>query len=100
MRVEGMDCASCAVTVEKRVGQIPGAHRATVNFAAGRLDAEHNPDLALREIEKAVKDAGYGVSRAEEAARTPFWRTPRAVSVFASGLLFALGLVLGLATWT
>ncbi len=52
MRVEGMDCASCAATVEKHVGQSPGARRATVNFAAGRLDAEHNPDLALREIEK------------------------------------------------
>jgi Cd2+/Zn2+-exporting ATPase len=98
VRVEGMDCASCAATVEKRVGQLPGVHRATVNFAAGRLDAEHDLGLALQEIEKAVKDAGYGVSRAEEAARTPFWRTPRAVSVFASGLLFALGLALGLAS--
>jgi Cd2+/Zn2+-exporting ATPase len=98
VRVEGMDCASCAATVEKRVGQLPGVHRATVNFAAGRLDAEHDPGLALQEIEKAVKDAGYGVSRAEEAARTPFWRTLRAVSVFASGLLFALGLALGLAS--
>jgi Zn2+/Cd2+-exporting ATPase len=98
VRVEGMDCASCAATMEKRVGQLPGVHRATVNFAAGRLDAEHDPGLALQEIEKAVKDAGYGVSRAEEAARTPFWRTLRAVSVFASGLLFALGLALGLAS--
>jgi Cd2+/Zn2+-exporting ATPase len=98
VRVEGMDCASCAATVEKRVGQLPGVHRATVNFAAGRLDAEHDPGLALQEIEKAVKDAGYGVSRAEEAARTPFWRTLRAVAVFASGLLFALGLALGLAS--
>jgi Cd2+/Zn2+-exporting ATPase len=35
IRVEGMDCASCAATVEKRVGQLPGVHRAVVNFAAG-----------------------------------------------------------------
>src|SRR3712207_7281723 len=93
-----MDCASCAATVEKRVGQLPGVHRATVNFAAGRLDAEHDPGLALQEIEKAVKDAGYGVSRTEETARVPFWRTPRALLVFASALLFALGLAFGLAS--
>ena len=97
VRVEGMDCASCAATVEKRVGQLPGMRRAVVNFAAGRLDAEHEPGLAIEEIEKAVRDAGYGVRSAQEVERSPFWRTPRAISVSASALLFALGLVLGLA---
>ena len=97
VRVEGMDCASCAATVERRVGQLPGVHRAVVNFAAGRLDAEHDPGLALEEIEKAVRDAGYGVESTQEVERPPFWRTPRAVSVFASALLFVLGLALGLA---
>jgi Zn2+/Cd2+-exporting ATPase len=97
VRVTGMDCASCAATVEKRVGQLPGVRRAVVNFAAGRLDAEHDPGLALEDIEKAVRDAGYGVERAQEVERPPFWRTPRAISVFASAVLFVLGLALGLA---
>jgi Cd2+/Zn2+-exporting ATPase len=97
VRVEGMDCASCAATVEKRVAILPGIHRATVNFAAGRLDAEHDPGFPLEEIEKAVRDAGYGVTKTEWAERTPFWRTPRALSVLAAALLFALGLTLGLA---
>ena len=97
VRVEGMDCASCAATVERRVGQLPGMHRAVVNFAAGRLDAQHDPGLSLEQIEKAVRDAGYGVESAQEAERSPFWRTPRAVSVFASALLFVTGLALGLA---
>ena len=97
VRVEGMDCASCATTVEKRVGQLPGMHRAVVNFAAGRLDAEHERDLDLQEIEKAVRDAGYGVGSTQEVEMTPFWRTRRTVSVFAAALLFALGLGLGVA---
>ena len=97
LKVEVMDCASCAVTVEKRVGQLPGVRRAVVNFAAGRLDAEHDPGLPLEEIEEAIRDAGYEVGKTEEAERTPFWRTPRALSVLASALLFALGLALGLA---
>jgi Zn2+/Cd2+-exporting ATPase len=95
LRVEGMDCASCAITVEKRVGQLPGVRRVVVNFAAGRLDAEHDPGLPLEGIEEAVRDAGYGVLENEEAERIPFWRTPRAVSVFASALLFVAGLALG-----
>jgi Cd2+/Zn2+-exporting ATPase len=97
IRVEGMDCASCAATVEKRVGRLPGVRRAVVNFAAGRLDAEHDPNLAVEEIEKAVRDAGYGVAKTQQTERIHFWRTPKAVSVFASALLFAFGLALGLA---
>ncbi len=50
VRVEGMDCASCAATVEKRVFALPGVRRATVNFAAGRLDAEHDAGLSVEEI--------------------------------------------------
>jgi len=94
VRVEGMDCASCAATVERRVSALPGVARATVNFAAGRLDAEHDPGLSLEELEGAVRAAGYGVAKSEEVERTPFWRTPRAISVFASALLFAVGLTL------
>jgi Cd2+/Zn2+-exporting ATPase len=98
VRVEGIDCANCATTVEKRVAQLPGVHRAVVNFTAGRLDAEHGPDLTVEEIEKAVEEAGFGVGRTEEVDRPPFWRTPWALLTLASALLFALGFALGLAS--
>jgi Zn2+/Cd2+-exporting ATPase len=94
VRVEGMDCASCAATVERRVSALPGVSKATVNFAAGRLDAEHDPGLALEELEGAVRAAGYGVAKTEEAERTPFWRTPRALLTATSALLFLVGLAL------
>ena len=97
VRIEGMDCASCAVTVEKSVSRLPSVHRATVNFAAGRLDAEHGSDLGRVEIEKAVRDAGYTVAEAREVNQTPFWRSPRTILVLTSALLFVLGLALGLA---
>jgi Cd2+/Zn2+-exporting ATPase len=94
VRVEGMDCASCAATVERRVSALPGVARATVNFAAGRLDAEHDPGLSLEDLEGAVRAAGYGVAKTEEAERTPFWRSPRALLTAASALLFLAGLAL------
>jgi len=96
LRVEGMDCASCALTVEKTVSRVPGVRRAAVNFAAGRLDAEHDAKVTRERIESAVKDAGFGVGGGREEERAPFWRTPRALSVLASALLFALGLGLSL----
>jgi Cd2+/Zn2+-exporting ATPase len=97
VRVEGMDCASCAATVERHVSALPGVSKATVNFAAGRLDAEHDPGLALEELQEAVRAAGYGVAKSEEAKRTTFWRTPRALLTATAALLFLIGLVLSVA---
>ena len=97
VRVEGMDCASCAATVEKRVSALPGVARATVNFAAGRLDAEHDPGLSREDLEATVRAAGYGVAKTEEAERIPFWRTPRVLLTAASALLFFVGLAISLA---
>ena len=97
VRVEGMDCASCAATVERSVSVLPGVTRATVNFAAGRLDAEHGPGVSVEVLEGAVRAAGYGVARTEEVERPPFWRTPRALLTLASALLFVAGLALSVA---
>ncbi|MDQ3238703.1 MAG: cation-translocating P-type ATPase [Actinomycetota bacterium] len=96
VRVEGMDCASCATTIEKRVAALPGMRRAVINFATGRLDAEHDPGLAVDEIEDAVRNAGYGVSHAGETEQTPFWRAPRTLLTAASALLLVVGLALSL----
>jgi Zn2+/Cd2+-exporting ATPase len=97
VRVEGMDCASCATTVERRVGNLPGVHRARVNFATGRLDAEHAPDLAAEDLEKAVRAAGYEVGGTRTPERGSFWHTPRALLAGAAAVLFLVGLVLSVA---
>ncbi len=97
LRVEGMDCASCAATVEKSVARIPGVRKANVNFAAGRLDSYHDPSVSRERLERAVEGAGYRVANAGEVEIRPFWRTKRAISLFISGSLFAAGLVCGLA---
>ncbi|MDX8153384.1 cation-translocating P-type ATPase [Patulibacter brassicae] len=96
VRVTGMDCASCAVTIEKRVGQLPGVHRATVNFAAGRLDAEHDEGLAREVIEEAVVRAGYGIERGAAAEREAFWTQPRVLLTVAGLAIFLLAHVLAL----
>lgn len=94
LRVEGMDCASCAATVEKRVATLPGVRRATVNFAAGRLDAEHATELGRGEIERAVEAAGYSVAETHKE-ESRLWLTRHTYSVLAAALLFAIGFALG-----
>jgi len=97
LRVEGMDCASCAATVEESVARIPGVSGVKVNFAAGRLDARHESSVSRERVEAAVEGAGYKVAKTEGMEATPFWKTTRAIVLFISGALFLAGLAFGLA---
>jgi Cd2+/Zn2+-exporting ATPase len=84
-RVEGMDCAACARTVEKAVTGLDGVREARVSFGAGSLDLWGDP--AAGAVEGAVSRAGYRATRREERSRTTrpsFWRSdPRALSTLA-----------------
>lgn len=93
LRVEGMDCAACAAGVERSVGRLPGVYRATVNFAAERLDAEHDGSVSREALERAVREAGYRVAAPRREGRVPLWRQRRAALVAGAALLFAAGAV-------
>lgn len=56
-RLENLDCADCAVKLEKRVAGIPGVRSARINFGAGKLVVTHNTRVDI--IIKAVNEAGY-----------------------------------------
>jgi len=97
LRVEGMDCAACAASVERSVGRLPGVYRATVNFAAGRLDAEHDGSVSREMLEGAVRAAGYRVAGPRREARGALWREARFALTGGAALLFAAGAALQLA---
>ncbi|MFA6136338.1 MAG: heavy metal translocating P-type ATPase [Candidatus Paceibacterota bacterium] len=58
-KVKGMDCASCATTIEKAVGKIEGVKNASVNFAADKLFVECDNEIDDQKIIGAVVDVGY-----------------------------------------
>lgn len=60
--VTGMTCAACSARVEKVTRAVPGVEKAEVNLLAGKMTVEASSD-ATEKIEKAVRDAGYGISR-------------------------------------
>lgn len=52
-RLEGLDCANCAMKIEKGVQKINGVKEATVNFTSGKLTIDAEEDhLATIEQEK------------------------------------------------
>ena len=119
-RVEGMDCASCVAKVTTAVERLPGVSAVEVNLMAERLAASLVPGAPAAAVERAVAALGYtvtllavaapgapGVAHAhahghhdDDPAETglPWWRTGKALLVWALGALvggaYLLSLVL------
>ncbi|EME8096158.1 heavy metal translocating P-type ATPase [Enterococcus sp. E5-79] len=53
-RLEGLDCANCAMKIEKGVQQIDGVKEATVNFTSGKLTIDVEEDR-LATVEQETK---------------------------------------------
>src|SRR3954447_16790378 len=98
-RVEGMDCAACAQTVQKVVAALDGVRAARVSFGNATLTVEG--DVESDQISAAVARAGYRaapVTRRRPTEPTlPFWRRDaRTVSTLVSGGLLAVAVIASL----
>ncbi|MGC9517338.1 MAG: heavy metal translocating P-type ATPase [Methanomicrobiales archaeon] len=62
IKVSGMNCASCAINVEKSLKDLDGVDDAQVNFSSEKATVKFDPEkLKLQQLENAVEKAGYGV---------------------------------------
>ena len=60
LRAEGLTCPSCVATIERQLKHLPGVTSATVKFASGRIDVEHDAAMtSVAELEQAIQRAGY-----------------------------------------
>ena len=89
--IEGMDCADCAVNLERRIAGLAGVREARVDFGLARLTVTfapaRTPEAALR---AAASEMGYRL--ATRAQRRGFWlRDRRALQTLASGTLVGAG---------
>ncbi|WP_193554863.1 heavy metal translocating P-type ATPase [Halobacillus salinus] len=89
-RIEGMDCGSCASTIEKHLRKNPKVKEVRVNFSTGKMQVEHVTDS--KEIIKEVGRAGFGASventeNMQEPSTRPFVFSATTIS----GVLLAIG---------
>ncbi len=61
--IEGMTCAACALTVEKRLSETSGVINATVNYATGKATVDVDDRTGVDVLVDAVVDAGYDTAR-------------------------------------
>ncbi|MBC7263776.1 MAG: copper-translocating P-type ATPase [Chloroflexi bacterium] len=100
--ISGMDCASCALSIERSLEKVDGVIEAVVNFATEKASVAYLPTMARRsDLVRAVAAAGYQVIEggeevaedAERAARQGEIRTQRTKLIWGaalSGIIVAL----------
>ena len=58
--IEGMSCASCAVTVQEALAAQPAVTAASVNYATGRAAVDYDDAVTgIGQLVRAVRGAGY-----------------------------------------
>ncbi|BDI20828.1 cadmium transporter (plasmid) [Nostoc cf. commune SO-36] len=69
LQIGGMDCGSCAKTIEVGVQKIIGVQEASVSFASERLHISYDPQLVNEKaICDRIQDLGYTVEEGVEAS--------------------------------
>ena len=60
IRIDGMHCASCAMSVDDTLEQVDGVHSSKTSFARGLVKVDHDPGRVSRErLRNAITRAGY-----------------------------------------
>ncbi|NQX62396.1 heavy metal translocating P-type ATPase [Paenibacillus qinlingensis] len=89
--IEGMDCSSCALTIEKHIRALPSVKSAHVNFSTGKMMTEH--ENSAEDIIKEIAKAGYKaklVSKTKQSHISKKDHSGRNLIVF-SGVLLLFG---------
>jgi copper chaperone len=63
MKVKGMSCQHCVMSVKKALGQLEGVQNVNVDLQKGEVSFNNSEGVAQEKIEKAVTDAGYEVTQ-------------------------------------
>ena len=66
-RVSGMDCASCARSIEKAVTSVDGVVSANVVFSTEKLRVSADADVSVK-VQEAVKGLGFSLASLDKSA--------------------------------
>ena len=124
LRVEGMDCSSCATKIENSLRRLQGVSDVVISVPAGTVTVAHDGTQGDDEFRHRITALGYRVtpsaqietkggggaqgarkvpqqeertrlSASEQGARKSWWRTKKGILTIASGLALAIAYLLG-----
>jgi copper chaperone len=61
LKVKGMSCQHCVMSVTKALTQLGGVKNVQVDLAKGEVRFDNTKSITSDQIQKAITDAGYEV---------------------------------------
>ncbi len=61
LKVKGMSCQHCVMSVTKALGQLEGIRNVKVDLPKGEVSFDNTKGAARDRIQKAITDAGFEV---------------------------------------
>jgi len=61
LKVKGMSCQHCVMSVTKALSQLDGIKNVQVDLAKGEVRFDNTKIIISDQIQKAIEDAGYQV---------------------------------------
>jgi Cd2+/Zn2+-exporting ATPase len=94
LRIDGMDCPTCATVIEHALGRMDGVLEAAVSYGAERLRLELDTEkTSLDAVRERIRALSYGVI--EEGQAPGWWAEHRELLLsLAAGLLLLVGWLL------
>jgi Cd2+/Zn2+-exporting ATPase len=91
IKIEGMDCPDCALTIQKTIARMPHVKNVNLNFDVGVLEATIWEEMDRKDIEGEIRRLGYGVEEPETFSFLK--KNERILLTATSGALAALGII-------
>ena len=70
LKVEGMSCTNCALTIHKYLER-QGLQNVKVNFAAGNVTFDPDSHISVQQLQKGIAGLGYHVVTDERVSKKP-----------------------------
>ena len=94
LKITGMHCATCAVTLEEALSNVGEGTNAKVNLGTETAHVEFQPEkTSLADLEKAVRDAGYDVTHQDVVIKVGGMMCATCVQTIEAGLRALPGVV-------
>ena len=61
LKVKGMSCQHCVMSVTKALNRLEGIKNVQVDLAKGEVQFDNTKAVLMDQIEKAIEEAGYQV---------------------------------------
>jgi Cu+-exporting ATPase len=62
LKIDGMHCTSCSLTIDNQLEDLTGVNQASTNFAKSMCNITYDPTIiSVETIKQTIKELGYSV---------------------------------------